>query len=73
MEVDNIITGEKINDVIVLALTKYDSTGDFWFGYSDEVDINVYVDDGGLWVVAYPYRNGNGWGDEFQTLLKVTL
>lgn len=61
----------EVRRTIGVALTGYDGSGDWWTAISNTIDINVYVEDGAMHVVAYPVYDGIIDTDHFQVLVRV--
>lgn len=57
--------------ILAQALEGYDGSGDWWMGVSDNLDVNVYVEDGQMRVVLYPYSSDYAIDYRYQTLAHV--
>lgn len=67
-----LVDDEQAKIILGDALQRYDGSGDFWYGVSDTLDVNVYVEDGQMWVVLYPYApQPSEDNPEWQTLAHV--
>ncbi len=65
-----VIPNDDIRNAIGFALERYDGSGDDWMDYGDHAMLNVYVEDGQMWIVAYPNFDSGEILDG-QVLLKV--
>ena len=49
------LTEDEVRNALAKAIVLYDKSGDFWFGFRDDVDINVYIENDRVFVTAYGY------------------
>lgn len=69
MEV-RLVDDVRAKQILGHALMNYDGSGDWWEGIDDDLDVNVYVEDGEMHVVLYPYHPLH-YGEQWQTLVVV--
>lgn len=69
MEV-KLVDDARAREILGHALMNYDGSGDWFDGVDDDLDVNVYVEDGEMRVVLYPYDPLH-YGEKWQTLVVV--
>lgn len=69
MEV-KLVDDARAKEILGHALMNYDGSGDWWHGIEQGLDVNVYVEDGEMHVVLYPY-DPEFYGEKWQTLAVV--
>lgn len=67
-----LVDDERARKILGDALDRYDGSGDYWMGVDGTLDVNVYVEDGQMWVVLLPYTPDDPDGEPvWQTLAHV--
>lgn len=67
-----LVDEEESKKIVEFCLANYDNSGDWWYGWSDKLDVNVYEEDDTLRIVLYPYNSPFfSLYDKWQTLASV--
>jgi len=69
-----LVSDRTVREIIKFALAEYDDSGDWWYGWSDNLDVNVYEEDDQMSIVLYPYNSPFfSFTDKWQTLARIPL